>query len=184
MQDSAGTSMTQDITKGIVRILGSDGSTLGSGFLASSDGLIVTCLHVIQLKQEKGNESQISITVVFQNTSDIRDARIEKLSTASDDLAILRIVGDSPTGLIPLLLGSSAKTSGHRFKTFGYPDARSDTGLWGYGTVGDHIDDDSGKNLLQLTGTTDVTPGFSGAPIFDEQTKKSHWYSYSNYCQG
>jgi WD40 repeat protein len=165
--------MAQDINKGLVRILKSDGSTSGAGFLASADGLIVTCSHVIQADLENGKASPGRVTIVLQSTGERRDTRVEKLfDAAEEDVAALRIEGDLPQGVKPLLLGSSAGTSGHRFRTFGFPDARSDKGLWGYGTIGDRIDDEKGRPLLQLTDTTEVTPGFSGAPIFDELTRR------------
>lgn len=165
--------MSQDINQVIVRILNSDGGTSGAGFLASSDGLVVTCTHVIQANLDWRAACHKPISLVFQSTGDKCHARVENWRDASEeDVAILRIEGDLPPGTKPLLLGSSAGTRGHRFRTFGFPDARSDKGLWGYGVIGDCIDDNRGRPLLQLTDTTEVTPGFSGAPIFDEQTQR------------
>ena len=41
--------MSFDLTKGIVRIVKPDGSTAGTGFVVSDEGLIATCAHVVQL---------------------------------------------------------------------------------------------------------------------------------------
>jgi hypothetical protein len=163
--------MRSEILTGIVRILKPDGSTSGTGFLASSDGLIVTCSHVILSKGDKTRQE--IVPVVFLATGNQLETKVVWYSDPSEeDVAVLRINGNLPSGAKPQLLGSSAHSSGHRFKTFGFPEARSDAGLWGYGTIGDSIVDEHGRPLLQLTGTTEVTPGFSGAPILDMETQR------------
>jgi hypothetical protein len=40
--------MTVDLTAGVVRILKPNGATAGAGFVASDDGFIVTCAHVVR----------------------------------------------------------------------------------------------------------------------------------------
>ena len=40
--------MSNDLTAGIVRILKPDGSTAGTGFVVSDEGLIATCAHVVK----------------------------------------------------------------------------------------------------------------------------------------
>jgi hypothetical protein len=165
--------MAPDINKAIIRILNSDDSTSGAGFLASADGLIVTCAHAIRADLKANTDDKSLVSIVFLLNGDKRDAWVDIRGDAfKEDVGILRIIGNLPPGAKPLLLGSSAGTSDHRFRTFGFPDARSEQGLWGYGVIGDRIDDDRGRPLLQLTETTEVTPGFSGAPVFDEQTQR------------
>jgi energy-coupling factor transporter ATP-binding protein EcfA2 len=73
--------------------------------------------------------------------------------------------------VVPLLLGSSGGTSSHSFKTFGFPAAKPAEGMWGYGTLGD-LTTEVGYLVLQLTGATEVTPGFSGAPVLDTITRR------------
>jgi WD40 repeat protein len=167
--------MTLDLTASVVRILKSDGNTSGAGFLLSEDGLIATCAHVIQALKNGAQDKPIRVDVIFYGTSQKRAAVLEPdfwRDLAKEDLAILRLEGDLPAEAKPVLLGSSFGTSGHKFKTFGFPDARSVEGIWGYGIIGDHVPDLSGKSLLQLTGSTEVTPGFSGAPVLDTTTSR------------
>ncbi len=164
--------MAIDTAAGIVRILGPDGSTSGAGFVVSESGLIATCSHVIQSQalQTRGEAKPDKVTVVFNATGDKREARVQPdwwRDAVKEDVAILQLEGDLPPGIQPLPLGSSGGTSGHGFKTYGFPDARSEEGLWGYGAIGDPLQVEGGRSLLQLTGTTEVSPGFSGAPVLD-----------------
>ena len=93
-------------------------------------------------------------------------------NASKEDVAILQLEGDLPPGIHPLLLGSSSRTSGHKFWTYGFPRARSEEGLNGYGIIGDPLHVKAGLDLLQLTGTTEVSPGFSGAPVLDELKRR------------
>ncbi|MGH8904355.1 MAG: hypothetical protein ACRDYA_22395, partial [Egibacteraceae bacterium] len=71
----------------------------------------------------------------------------------------------------PLALGPSLGTRGHRFHTFGYPAPLPVEGMHGYGQIGDRVSVD-GSELLQVTGASEVTRGFSGGPVFDETARR------------
>jgi hypothetical protein len=164
--------MTLDLAPGIVRILRPDGTTSGTGFVVSDSGLIATCSHVIQSQdsQIRGESRPERITVVFNATGERRQAIVQSdwwRDAVKEDVAILQLEGTLPPGTQSLPLGSSVGTSSHGFKTYGFPDARSEEGLWGYGTIGDLLPVEPGRALLHLTGTTEVSPGFSGAPLLD-----------------
>ncbi|VVB63110.1 Trypsin-like peptidase domain protein [uncultured archaeon] len=164
--------MTLDLAPGIVRILRPNGTTSGTGFVVSDSGLIATCSHVIQSQdsQIRGESRPERITVVFNATGERRQAIVQPdwwRDAVKEDVAILQLEGTLPPGTQSLPLGSSVGTSSHGFKTYGFPDARSEEGLWGYGTIGDLLPVEPGRALLQLTGTTEVSPGFSGAPLLD-----------------
>jgi WD40 repeat protein len=164
--------MTIDLASGIVRILRLDGTTSGTGFIVTDDGLIATCSHVVQNQgsQTRGEPRPEKVTVVFNAAGEKREARLQSdwwRDALNEDVAILQIEGGLPQGVKSLSLGSSVRTSGHQFKTYGFPDARSEEGLWGYGDIGDLLPVEPGRALLQLTGTTEVSPGFSGAPVLD-----------------
>lgn len=67
--------MQPDLTAGLVRILRPDGSTAGTGFVVSADGLITTCSHVIQSEQsQRGGEPRLERAVVVF-TPPARDAK-------------------------------------------------------------------------------------------------------------
>ena len=164
--------MAIDLATGsIVRILRPDGTTSGTGFVVSDSGLISTCSHVIQSQdsQNRGDPRPEKVTVIFNATGEKREARVQPdwwRNAIKEDVAILQLEGSLPPGVQSLSLGSSIRTSGHGFKTYGFPE-KFEVGLWGYGTIGDLQPVEPGRALLQLTGTTEVSPGFSGAPVLD-----------------
>ena len=85
----------------------------------------------------------------------------------AEDVASLRLA--APLGeMEALLLGTSSGAKGHTFSTYGFPQpnqALSGSGtITGYATL-------NGIQYLQLE-SSQVTPGFSGAPVFDEVTKR------------
>ena len=168
--------MSTDISAGLVRILRPDGTTSGTGFLVSASGLIATCSHVVQDldSQNRSDPRPVKVTISFNATGDRREARVVPewwREVSQEDVAILQLEGDLPPGIQPLLLGSSSGTRGHRFDSYGFPRARSEKGLHGYGTVGDLVPVEPGRSLLQLT-SNEVTQGFSGAPVWDEVKRR------------
>ena len=169
--------MAIDLTAGIVRILGPDGTTSGTGFVVTEGGLIATCSHVIQSQdsQLRGEKRPNKVKVVFQATGEEREARVQPgwwRAASEEDVAILKLDGDLPPEIQALPLGSSGGAGGHKFKTYGFPDARSENGLWGYGVIGDLLPDGAGCFWLQLTGATEISFGFSGAPVLDKQKRR------------
>lgn len=165
--------MTRDLTAGIVRILRPDGTTSGTGFLVSGDGLIATCSHVVQPEEEqdRGEPQPEEVSVVFKATGDEGLAKIEEWRPHyAEDVAILRLEGSPPLGAEPLPLCPSAGTSKHTFRTFGFPEKNPKDGIWGDG----HILDKTrirGADVLQIT-SAEVTLGFSGAPALDDATHR------------
>jgi tetratricopeptide (TPR) repeat protein len=156
------------IKRSIVRVLKRDGKTAGTGFVAHATGLLVTCAHVVKLAQAGPGET---VELMF-------DAVAKKLTASvvprywrdpdEKDVAILRLEEQLPDTAQPLPLGRMIEASGTAFKTFGFPE-RQQQGMWGYGTIGNHIQHPTAGALLQLT-SAEVTTGFSGAPIIDEIT--------------
>src|SRR2546423_1591550 len=102
---------------GIVRI--ESNKRIGTGFVVSDDGLIATCAHVL------GPSRPEKALVVFQGSGEQREAVVlaESWRAAdAEDVALLRVIGELPTGILPLPLGSSLGTEGHSLTTFGHPD--------------------------------------------------------------
>ena len=88
-----------------------------------------------------------------------------------NDLALLRLTGDSPREAHPLRLGRSEGTTGQAFQAFGYPrvvidgreiypDFKTD-GLYADGTVTGTTHQQDGQEVLQLK-STQLVQGFSG----------------------
>ena len=112
-----------DFTDSIVRVCNAQGQTSGAGFVAASDDLVATCAHVVEAAGARPGDT---VRVVFHSTGEERHARAEPdwwRTPDAEDVAFLCLEGLLPEGVAPLLLGSSGGTSGHPFKTFGFPAA-------------------------------------------------------------
>ena len=155
----------------ILRLLHPDGSTAGTGFLVSADGLIATCSHVVLPfeAQQVGKPRPKTVRLVFHTTGQEALARVVSKwwrGCDAEDVAILRLEGELPDGVQPLQLASYADSGVEQpFRTFGFPDLNSEGGLPGGGEiVGDT--ELHGLPVLMLR-SQEVTPGFSGAPVWD-----------------
>jgi len=158
--------MTVDLKTSIVRVVRPDGTTIGTGFVVTDDGLIVTCAHVVKAI---GVGPGDTVRVVFHATGEEQDALVEPAwwrDPDAEDMAILRLEGDLPPVAHPLSLGSSVGSKGHAFETFGFPDANPEGGLAGDGEILDEEITLQGVRVLQLR-SQEVAQGMSGAPVWD-----------------
>jgi WD40 repeat protein len=159
--------LSEDINAGIVRIL--SGRSVGTGFVVSDDGLLVTCAHVL------GRPCPERVSIIFLSNNEQREATVEMQwlrDVDAEDMAILRVQGGLPQGMRSLPLGSSTGVSGHKISTFGFPSAGEVEGIAGYGKVlGRGSQTKAGQSLLQLR-SSEITQGFSGAPVWDELRKR------------
>lgn len=135
-------------------VLSEDGTTQGSGFVASAEGVIVTSLHVIAPMRRP--RVVLADGTVFSEVSILGYDR-------GRDLAILKVPA---SGLPHLALGDSGKVKpGQRVVAFGAP-----WGLTGTATVGivsalrSHPTV-AGASLLQTDAA--INPGNSGGPLVD-----------------
>src|SRR2546426_742669 len=162
-------SVFEDITAGVVCILDAYGRPAGTGFVVSDNGLIVTCAHVLGISRPE------TVTLVFRATRERREARVIAewwRSQDAEDVAVLQVDGNLPEAVRSLPLGSSGGTSGHKVSTFGFPEAGEVEGVHGVGEVaGTRSETRSGQHLLQL-GSSEITTGFSGAPLWDEVQRR------------
>ena len=92
--------MKNDFKDGVVRIIDAGGKTVGTGFVVTSDGLIVTCAHVIDVAR-----SDDFIHLIFYDPSsskekcEVRAARVEPdywRNATAEDVAILCLEGPLP----------------------------------------------------------------------------------------
>ena len=137
-----------------IRIKGRDGDELaiGTGFVISADGQVVTNAHVI------GEGRAISVELPSGRLLPV--LAIE----ASDqllDLAVLRVdVGEE--SLVPLKLSTKACTPGMRVAAFGNPLGLRNSVVAG---VVSAVREVQGRELIQLAMPTQ--PGNSGGPLVD-----------------
>ena len=148
----------------ILRVLKGN-SIVGAAFLVS-DRFVVTCAHVVESAGVKVGEKislQLSYGKQFEAIVEPRFWR----DLNAEDIAILRLENPQED-FQPVILGSSSGTKGHNFSTFGFPKSGQELSgggeIIGQATI-------NGIKLLQLR-SAEVTPGFSGAPLFDEITKR------------
>ncbi len=162
--------MDTDFQAGVVRIIDAGGKAVGTGFVVTSDGLIVTCAHVINIAR-----SDDAIHLIFHDPGSVKEKREVRVASvepdywrdaAAEDVAFLRLEGPLPTSAVPLPLGSSFNTQGQTFRSFGFPEARPDDGMLGECRVIGFVSEES-ISLLQLS-SNQVSKGFSGAPVWDD----------------
>lgn len=155
--------MPVDLTAGIVRILKPDGTTSGTGFILTDDGLIATCAHVIT---NAGAEPGKTIRLSFHHTGKEVAATVDSNGWRdpwAEDIAILRLDGPLPEGVRPLPLGRTQNCNGHSFVSFGFPEIGSQDEAHIRGTIYGLL---KNGRVLQVS-SGQVAPGVSGAPVLD-----------------
>lgn len=124
---------------------------LGSGFIVSEDGIIITNSHVVASAHQaevKVGEKVFSETFIIKNLPDI-------------DMAVLKINSE---GLSPLLIGDSDDLSSGQFiVALGNP-----LGFEHSVSSGIISAIRSGRELKLLQLTAPISPGSSGGPVFNE----------------
>src|SRR5690349_16490831 len=158
--------MSLDFKNGIIRILGTDGKTVGTGFVVSQEGYFATCAHVVV---EAGAKPGQTIRFAW-NTNQKKASALVEESYWSDpqakDIAILSLKETPlPEGVIPLPLGTSFNIEGKTLSTFGFPEARPIEGLLGECRVLGSVPDGN-ANVLQVS-SFQISKGFSGAPVWN-----------------
>jgi hypothetical protein len=150
---------------GIVRIFAPNGNTTGTGFVVSSDGLVVTCAHVIE---KMGVDPEHRVGISFSHgDQDVTAIVLSEWWNPERDVAFLKL--DHPIhDLEPLALGASRGCDNHTVRTFGHPKIKT-VGLHGKGIVDGIIQFNDGRTLIQID-SRQITSGFSGAPLWDEKT--------------
>jgi len=110
-----------EVTFSIVRILKADGTTAGTGFVAS-ESLIVTCAHVVEVCGA-GPSARVNITFHANGQECEAEVLPDYWRPADvDDIAFLRLLFQDeplPTGVIPVTLGMTRACNGHKMRTLG-----------------------------------------------------------------
>ncbi|GAV22402.1 S1C family serine protease [Carboxydothermus pertinax] len=132
-------------------VLITTGSSLGSGFIISSDGRILTCYHVIKGEREA--------YVTLANGTKYEVASLERYDP-ENDWAIIKI---NARNLKPVALTTKLPEVGEQVFTIGNPQGLS----WSMasGIVSSDNREIDGKTYLQITAP--VNPGNSGGPLFN-----------------
>jgi WD40 repeat protein len=161
-----------DPRSGIVRVINQAGATAGTAFLLTADGLIATCAHVVAADNSGPGDV---VAVQFLQAGITGSALIVRAywrAVDAEDVALLQWQGELPSQALPMPLNRSAGSAGNRFMTYGFPEVAGDKGIWGYGVIGNVATDAGGIDVLQLTQTTETSPGFSGGPVIDQVSNR------------
>ncbi len=136
---------------------------LGSGFLISSDGYVISNNHVIS------GDYKISIILYEQGAKELRKVTFEKVELLAQsplfDLALLKIHADREFPFVPLS-EPNALEQGQEVFAVGSPLGLERTISQGIVSVRNRVVN-SGMTLIQHT--AQINPGNSGGPLFNRQ---------------
>jgi hypothetical protein len=163
---NAPTGADVDWQAGIVAIIGrlqSGGSgPVGTGFIASQQGHIVTCHHVLQQADWPYSHWDTPLQVRFNANRRFAGALVLEANMKPEaDMAILSLADGLPPEASVLPLGAAQGSEGHATLMWGFPAGYA-SGLLGQGEVLGF----EGRGQLQLT-STQTTHGYSGGPVWD-----------------
>jgi WD40 repeat protein len=167
--------VTAALDASLVRLRDADGRVVGAGFLVGA-GEILTCAHVVAraLGQSQASAAppEAAVAVDFPLVApDValaaRVVRWHPSLEAGGDVAGLRLEAAPPAGAKALRLLAAHELWAHPFRTFGFP-SRHDGGVWASGRLLGR--EATGWVQLEDVKTTGfrVEPGFSGAPVWDD----------------
>lgn len=172
------TSHVQALKCAIARIYHTSGAVVGAGFLVSERQLL-TCAHVVaaalSLPQNTQESPEAAIEVDFPLVA-AGEKHLAQVSLwypvnpgqSTEDIAGLEFQQPIPHAVEPVALIPSQDYWQHPLRVFGFPKGH-DYGLWATGVLRDQ----SANGWVQLDALASqdrpIEPGFSGAPIWDEQ---------------
>jgi WD40 repeat protein len=171
------TGVTAALDAAIARLRDRDGMVVGAGFLVGS-GEIVTCAHVVgrALGHREAvvppPEAAVAVDFPLLAPAVTLTATVvcwqPPLDGGGGDIAGLRLRDAPPVGARALRLMTAPELWAHPFRTFGFP-ARHDGGVWASGRLLSR--EATGWVQLEDVKTTGyrVEPGFSGAPVWDDE---------------
>jgi putative serine protease PepD len=142
---------------------------IGTGFVVSTDGQILTNAHVVS---ESGVTAS-SVTVVFKSSSGSQGTEIPATIVGSDestDVALLKIDPSQAPGITPVKLGDSSKVAvGQEVVAIGNPlglDFSLSSGV--VSAVNRELQSPNGATITGGIQTdAAINPGNSGGPLFD-----------------
>lgn len=154
----------------IVRIIGEKDRSLGTGFLASQSGLILTATHVLEPLKPDSKPIQLAFLV---QPDKVYEASIEcELIKDEGDITVLKVNLPLPDHVVVPALGKTVDIEPHRFATVGFPikpDFSSSSQENASGTIeGITRQQLDSPKIIQFS-SSDVRRGYSGAPVWDEK---------------
>ena len=172
---------TAIIQKSIARVISPAGNTVGTAFLVSSSGYLLTCWHVIADMQP------VQVLIEGESTPLVAEV-IRDLSNSQEDVAVLKISRPcshlSPLG-IDWSIGTPVWSYGYQYQKIvssGYPVS---------GVISGETKITNEHQLIVVSGT-DFQKGLSGAPLVNRQNglvvgivnalfEKKGWFCNTNF---
>ena len=133
-------------------------NSIGSGFVISPDGIIVTNSHVIRDFTE--------VEVIF-NSNASKKASIIKRGTIPVDIAILKVAGDNFEYLT--LADSNYCKEGEEVVAIGAPHSLSGTITKGIVSYCNRRLKDEFQDIVYIQTDTPISPGNSGGPLINKK---------------
>ena len=159
--------MIQQLEQTIIRVLDNQGRTLAAGMVVN-EHLAVACSHTIE---EAGSYPGQSISIQFFTTGRFQTAQVLHEGWSSrdaDDVAFLQLES-LPSRVVPAILGTAERRSGHQYIALGFPDVTLFMAYWAHDTILGIVPNPSAHPCLQLRGEGTLR-GMSGAPVQDIQS--------------
>ena len=144
------------------------GEALGTGFVVSKDGYILTNAHVVS----ESGQAVSTVTVVFKDSGS-HGKHVEGTVVSADestDVALIKVDPDKTPRLVPLPLGDSSKaTVGEAVVAIGNPlGLNSSLSLGVVSATNRDLDAPNGSTISGGIQTdAAINPGSSGGPLID-----------------
>jgi WD40 repeat protein len=155
-------SSAETLVTAVAQIHTASGAVAGTGF-AVTGGALLTCAHVVQAAGSGPGEP---VTVAFRESVVVGTVLSEPWRAVDDEDIAVVALPELPDGVTTLAMGSADGSRGRRVVSFGFPSQAPAGGHYGYAVAGDLL----AGPVLQLAEANDLTTGFSGGPVIDEDS--------------